>query len=78
MTATKPNVLFIQADQLKPQVLPAYGGAAITPHIDTIVEQGVVFENAQYCNFPLCARNITFFDAGGTNAFEDRCIRQRC
>ncbi len=54
MTASKPNVLFIQADQLKPQVLPAYGGAAITPHIDTIVEQGVVFENA-YCNFPLCA-----------------------
>ena len=50
----KPNVLFIQADQLKPQVLPAYGGPADTPHLDRLCGEGVVFENA-YCNFPLCA-----------------------
>ena len=54
MTDDKPNILFIQADQLKPQVLPGYGGPAVTPHLDRLCEEGVVFENA-YCNFPLCA-----------------------
>ena len=54
MTDERPNVLFIQADQLKPQVLSAYGGAAVTPALDRLCGAGVVFENA-YCNFPLCA-----------------------
>ena len=54
MSSNQPHVLFIQADQLKPQVLPAYGGRAVTPHLDRLCEEGVVFENA-YCNFPLCA-----------------------
>lgn len=49
-----PNILFIQADQLKPQVLRSYGGPADTPHLDALGAAGVVFENA-YCNFPLCA-----------------------
>ena len=51
----RPNILFIMADQLAPQVLPAYGHPVVrTPHLDRLAEQGVVFENA-YCNFPLCA-----------------------
>ena len=54
MSSNQPHILFIQADQLKPQVLPAYGGPAATPHLDRLCEEGVVFENA-YCNFPLCA-----------------------
>ena len=54
MTDALPNILFIQADQLKPQVLPAYGGPAVTPHLDRLCGEGVLFENA-YCNFPLCA-----------------------
>ena len=54
MTSNRPNILFIQADQLKPQVLPGYGGTAVTPHLDRLCGEGVVFENA-YCNFPLCA-----------------------
>ena len=54
MTDPLPDILFIQADQLKPQVLSAYGGAAVTPHLDRLCGEGVVFENA-YCNFPLCA-----------------------
>ena len=54
MTDPLPNILFIQADQLKPQVLSAYGGVAVTPHLDRLCGEGVVFENA-YCNFPLCA-----------------------
>ncbi|MDE0058877.1 MAG: choline-sulfatase [Defluviicoccus sp.] len=54
-TARRPNLLLIMADQLAPQVLRAYGGSrAMTPNIDRLAEQGVVFENA-YCNFPLCA-----------------------
>ncbi len=54
MTDERPNILFIQADQLKPQVLCAHGGAAVTPALDRLCGEGVVFENA-YCNFPLCA-----------------------
>ena len=53
--AKRPNLLFIMADQLAPQVLPAYGHPTVrTPHLDRLAEEGVVFENA-YCNFPLCA-----------------------
>ena len=53
--AKRPNILFIMADQLAPQVLPAYGHPSVrTPHLDRLAEGGVVFENA-YCNFPLCA-----------------------
>ena len=51
----RPNILFVMADQLAPQVLPAYGHArAETPNLDRLAAKGVVFENA-YCNFPLCA-----------------------
>ena len=53
--ARRPNILFVMADQLAPQVLPAYGHArAQTPNLDRLAAEGVVFENA-YCNFPLCA-----------------------
>jgi len=49
------NILVIQADQLNPNFLGAYGNPiAVTPHIDRIAAQGTVFESA-YCNFPLCA-----------------------
>ena len=52
---TRPNILFIMADQLAPQILSAYGHSRVaTPHLDLLAEAGVVFENA-YCNFPLCA-----------------------
>ncbi len=50
-----PNILFIMADQLAPQVLPAYGHRVVrTPNLDRLAEGGVGFANA-YCNFPLCA-----------------------
>ncbi len=54
MARDLPNILLIQADQLKPQMLPAYGGPAAAAHLDRLCAEGVVFENA-YCNFPLCA-----------------------
>ena len=54
MAGTLPNLLLIQADQMKPQVLPGYGGPADAPHLERLGGEGVLFENA-YCNFPLCA-----------------------
>ena len=55
MPKSNLNLLFIMADQLAPQFLPAYGHSVVrTPNIDKICEQGVVFD-AAYTNFPLCA-----------------------
>ena len=51
----KPNIVVVQADQLAPQMLGAYGDAAArTPHIDALAEDGAVFDRA-YCTTPLCA-----------------------
>lgn len=51
----KPNILFIQVDQLGAAFLRPYGnGTCVSPNIDRLAEEGVVFENA-YCNVPLCA-----------------------
>ncbi|NKB63943.1 MAG: choline-sulfatase [Gammaproteobacteria bacterium] len=51
----KPNILFIQVDQMAASALKIYGNTACqTPHIDRLAAGGVVFENA-YCNYPLCA-----------------------
>lgn len=50
-----PNILFIQVDQLAASFLPAYGNrVSITPNIDELAAQSVVFESA-YTNFALCA-----------------------
>ena len=49
-----PNILFIQADQMTRHVLGCYGHpTAITPNIDRLASEGVLFESA-YCNSPLC------------------------
>jgi choline-sulfatase len=54
MTA-RPNLLFIQTDQLTIDVLSFYGNPiAQTPTLDRLAATGTVFENV-YCNFPLCA-----------------------
>lgn len=51
----QPNILFIMADQLSALALGAYGNPiAKTPHIQSLANNGVVFQNA-YCNSPLCA-----------------------
>ena len=53
--STKPNIVIIQADQLAPQFLAAYGHRLVkTPAIDKLAEEGVVFD-AAYTNSPLCA-----------------------
>ncbi|WP_238335628.1 choline-sulfatase [Serinicoccus kebangsaanensis] len=50
-----PNIVLIQADQLAPHYIGAYGDeAARTPHIDELAREGAVFDRA-YCTTPLCA-----------------------
>ncbi|MEM9098753.1 MAG: choline-sulfatase [Pseudomonadota bacterium] len=52
---SRPNILFLQVDQLAAAYLGAYGNRVChAPTLDRLADQGVVFENA-YCNFPLCA-----------------------
>lgn len=52
--ATKPNVLMICVDDLKP-ALGAYGDKLVkSPNIDRLAARGVVFERA-YCNQAVCA-----------------------
>ncbi len=52
--AIKPNVLFIAIDDLN-DWLGCYGGhpQALSPNIDRLAEEGVLFENAQ-CQAPIC------------------------
>ncbi len=50
---SRPNVLFIAVDDLKP-VLGCYGNKqVITPHIDKIATRGTVFLNS-HCQWPVC------------------------
>ncbi|WP_206019186.1 choline-sulfatase [Roseovarius spongiae] len=61
---TRPNILFIQCDQLTADVLNAYGNdIAVTPNLDRLAEGGLVFENA-YCNYPLCSPSRASMAAG--------------
>ncbi len=48
------NLLFIMPDQLRPDFLSCYGADFIeTPNIDSIADQGVLYENA-YSTSPVC------------------------
>jgi arylsulfatase A-like enzyme len=52
-SATPPNVLFIAADDLRPEI-GAYGeGHMVTPHMDALAAQGRLFRN-HYVAVPTC------------------------
>jgi hypothetical protein len=59
---TKPNVLFIAVDDLKP-TLGCYGDRRVkSPAIDRLASRGLTFERA-YCNQAVCApARFTRFD----------------
>ena len=53
---SKPNILYIMADQLAAPQLKMYNPKSQikTPNLDKLAERSVVFDSA-YCNSPLCA-----------------------
>ena len=53
-TVKKPNIVFIAVDDLKPMI-GAYGDKyAITPAMDKLAKEGILFENS-YCQQAICA-----------------------
>lgn len=60
---TKPNVLFIVVDDLRPE-LGCYGAQQIqTPHIDKLAAGGSVFLNS-YSNMAICGASRASLLAG--------------
>ena len=54
MNENRPNVLFIAVDDLRPQ-LRCYGvDWVISPHMDALAHDGILFERA-YCQQAICA-----------------------
>lgn len=53
MSASRPNVIFIFADQMRADCLGAVGGQALTPTLDRLASEGIVFERC-ISNSPLC------------------------
>lgn len=51
---TRPNIVFVMADQLSAKALPFYGNPTVkAATLSRLAREGVVFDNA-YCNSPLC------------------------
>ena len=52
LAAPRPNVLFIMADDFRPE-LASYGSPAVTPNLDRLAKRSVQFEHA-YCQQAVC------------------------
>src|SRR5262245_43307791 len=53
--ASRPNVLFILCDDLRPAALGCYGSPHVkTPNIDRLAKEGVLFKNT-FCTTSLCS-----------------------
>lgn len=60
---SRPNILFILVDDLRPE-LNTYGAThIISPNIDQLAQEGIQFNNA-YCNFPVCGASRASFLTG--------------
>ncbi len=71
----KPNIVFIQVDQLAAQFLRCYGDEIChAPNLERLASEGTVFETA-YCNFPLCSPSRASMATGrlcsGIGAFDN-------
>ena len=59
--ADRPNILWIQCDELRADAIDCYGnryGEMQTPNIDRIAEMGTRFDNC-FCNSPVCVSSRT-------------------
>lgn len=64
MCSDRPNILFIQADQMAAPAMPFQGNQTVkAPHMTRLAEEGVVFENC-YCNLPMCGPSRASMHAG--------------
>lgn len=69
----RPNVLFIMADDLRPE-LGCYGVKEVkTPHIDRLAESSLLFQNA-YCNVPVSGASRASLLTGVLPHYPDRFI----
>ena len=67
------NVLFLMADDMRPE-LGCYGVEEVkTPHIDRLAAEGVVFRNA-YCNIPVSGASRASLLTGVYPRYPDRFI----
>lgn len=53
MTTNQPNIVFIFADQMRGDCLGSIGGQAITPNLDRLAAEGILFDRC-ISNSPLC------------------------
>ena len=52
LPAAKPNVMFIMADDFRPEI-GSYGSTALTPNLDKLAARSVQFQRA-YCQQAVC------------------------
>lgn len=58
------NVLYLVADDLRPELHAAYGAShVITPNLDALAARGLTFRNA-YCQYSVCAASRNSFMSG--------------
>lgn len=61
---SRPNILFVIADDLSAEALGAYGNRQCrTPNIDRLASQGIRFTRA-YCQYPVCGPSRAALMAG--------------
>src|SRR5436305_9108186 len=64
MSASRPNIVLVLADQLSAGALGPYGNTTVkAPNLDRLAEEGVVYERA-LCPSPLCVPSRSAFATG--------------
>ena len=53
MSPSRPNIVFIFADQMRGDCMGMVGGQALTPNLDQLAQNGIVFDQCM-SNSPLC------------------------